>query len=308
MTGRLRPGDIVEVRSPAEILSTLDANGTLGNVPFMPEMIGFCGRRFHVSRRAVKTCISGTGPSSMRAFHSGEFFLLDGLRCSGGDHDGCQKACTILWHGTWLRPVAGSEPSTTAESADCKLLRDRLKTSAGSGKHFCQASELLTATAHLSQWERLTTCLTDVRAGNSTGLEMVRMIGIWLFWKIRSAVFGRFPRGPFRRTPVAALDLRAGEIVEVNSIEHIVNSLDAGGRNRGLSFTPDMISLCGTRQRVKQRIDKLIVDGTGEMRRLQNTVYLEGSYCGCSHVAFGGCPRGEFAYWREAWLHRPSGT
>jgi hypothetical protein len=40
------------------------------------------------------------------------------------------------------------------------------------------------------------------------------------------------------------------------------------------------------------------------MRQLRNTVFLEGSLCGCSCVAFGGCPRGEFAYWREIWLRR----
>jgi hypothetical protein len=40
------------------------------------------------------------------------------------------------------------------------------------------------------------------------------------------------------------------------------------------------------------------------MRKLHNTAFLEESYCGCSCVAFGGCPRGEFAYWREIWLER----
>jgi hypothetical protein len=37
-------------------------------------------------------------------------------------------------------------------------------------------------------------------------------------------------------------------------------------------------------------------------------VYLEGSMCGCAHVAFGGCPRGEFSYWREIWLRRGGKT
>ena len=54
----------------------------------------------------------------------------------------------------------------------------------------------------------------------------------------------------------------------------------------------------------KSIAQKIIVDGTGEMRVFRNTAYLEGSMCGCSHVAFGGCPRGEFAYWREIWLRR----
>ena len=53
----LMPGDLVEVSSAAEILSTLDATGTLGKLPFMPEMLAFCGREFRVSRRAFKTCV-----------------------------------------------------------------------------------------------------------------------------------------------------------------------------------------------------------------------------------------------------------
>src|SRR5437867_9485459 len=55
---------------------------------------------------------------------------------------------------------------------------------------------------------------------------------------------------------------------------------------------------------VERKIEKLIVDGTGEMRQLHNTVFLEGSHCGCAHIAFGGCSRCEFVYWREIWLRR----
>jgi hypothetical protein len=62
--------------------------------------------------------------------------------------------------------------------------------------------------------------------------------------------------------------------------------------------------MCGEQHRVERKPEKIIVDGTGEMRQLRNTVFLKGSLCGCTCVAFGGCPRGEFAYWREIWLRR----
>ncbi len=52
----LRRGDLVEVGSRAEILETLDDAGALDGVPFMPEMIGLCGRRFEVDRRGEKVC------------------------------------------------------------------------------------------------------------------------------------------------------------------------------------------------------------------------------------------------------------
>jgi hypothetical protein len=106
-------------------------------------------------------------------------------------------------------------------------------------------------------------------------------------------------------TPTESLNLRPGERVVVKSMDNIIETLNRTARNRGLVFFPNMRLLCGRERRVERRLDKIIVDGTGEMRQLQNTVYLEGSHCGCSDIAFGGCSRREFAYWREIWLRRP---
>ena len=52
----LRVGDVVEVRSAAEILATLDERGELDGLPFMPEMLRFCGRRLTVHKVAHKLC------------------------------------------------------------------------------------------------------------------------------------------------------------------------------------------------------------------------------------------------------------
>jgi hypothetical protein len=49
-------GDLVEVRSPSEILATLDESGALATLPFMPEMFVYCGRRFTVDHRADEIC------------------------------------------------------------------------------------------------------------------------------------------------------------------------------------------------------------------------------------------------------------
>ena len=115
---------------------------------------------------------------------------------------------------------------------------------------------------------------------------------------------GEYARGNKKATPTASLNLRRGETIQVKSIEDIVTTTNERAKNRGLYFAPDMGLLCGGKAQVRSSLEKIIVDGTGEMRQLQNTVYLEGSMCGCAHVAFGGCPRGEFAYWREIWLRR----
>jgi hypothetical protein len=52
--GALLRGDVVEVRNAGEILATLDGEGALGAMAFMPEMIQYLGRRFTVSARADK--------------------------------------------------------------------------------------------------------------------------------------------------------------------------------------------------------------------------------------------------------------
>ena len=59
----MRSGDVVRLRQPAEILATLDDQGTLDGVPFMPEMLQYFGRRFTVSTRVEKICdtIAATG-------------------------------------------------------------------------------------------------------------------------------------------------------------------------------------------------------------------------------------------------------
>ena len=61
----LMPGEWVEVRSADEILTTLDADGCLESLPFMPEMLAFCGKRFRVYKRADKTCDT-IGPWTLR--------------------------------------------------------------------------------------------------------------------------------------------------------------------------------------------------------------------------------------------------
>ena len=304
---RLRPGDLVEVKAPDEILQTLDAEGTSDHLPFMPEMIESCGRRFRVSRRALKTCF--TGPNSApRGFRTNDVVLLDGLRCSGAAHDGCQKACMIFWREAWLRKAEDVGIHSKVDSEGSERLRARLKTSSGPKTYFCQASELLKATNRLSRWERYGRCFSEVRAGNCSALQMAQRIGIFLFWKIRRKFVGEYARGRNKATPVESLNLQSGEWIEVKSLKNILETLNEAGHNRGLYFSPDMRLLCGGQYRVKGRLDKIIVDGTGEMRQLRDTVCLEGSLCGCANISLGGCSRSEVVYWREIWLRRSRAT
>ena len=104
MSTSLLPGDVVKVRSWPEIISTLDADGKLDGLPFMPEMLEYCGHRFTVTKRLERTCEETTG--GMRRIHNAVF--LESLRCSGSAHGGCQKACRILWKEAWLENVDSS--------------------------------------------------------------------------------------------------------------------------------------------------------------------------------------------------------
>ena len=145
---RLRPGDLVEVKAPEEILQTFDADGTLDQLPFMPEMVEFCGKRFQVSKRVLKTCYyTERNAAGFRKFKTDDVVLLDGLRCSGAAHDGCQKSCMIFWREAWLRKVQDATVPTKFDCDASERLRARLKTSTGPKTYFCQASELLKPTS-----------------------------------------------------------------------------------------------------------------------------------------------------------------
>jgi hypothetical protein len=100
-----------------------------------------------------------------------------------------------------------------------------------------------------------------------------------------------------------ALNLQPGEWVEVRSLKEIFATLDEEGRLRGLRFIPEMAKFCGGRFRVYKKLEKIIMESTGELRRIKTpTVLLEGVFC--DGKAHGGCDRACFCFWREVWLKR----
>jgi len=99
------------------------------------------------------------------------------------------------------------------------------------------------------------------------------------------------------------LSLQPGDWVEVCSAKEIFSTLDEQGKNRGLRFTREMQKFCGRRFRVYKRLDKIILEATGELRGIRvPTVLLEDVICdGEFH---NGCAKSCFCFWREAWLRR----
>jgi glycosyltransferase involved in cell wall biosynthesis len=317
----LRIGELVEVRSQAEILATLDQRGELESLPFMPEMLQFCGRRFRVAKLALKLCdtITATGMYRMRnAVH------LDATRCDGQGHGGCQAGCNIYWKEAWLRRVGDGEPEPTPRMPRCTLpmlsaatrkMADQVDP--GDERYSCQATGLLRAAPErIPSWDGRQ-YVRDVRSGNAGATAMARTIAVGLFNEYQDASRRRLPaplrlrsgrRYPFLegrldKTPQQALDLQPGELVRVKSLEEIVATLDVNNANRGMSFDGEMVRYCGQEFRVLRRVEQIIDEATGKMLRFKNPciVLAEVTCVGAYHRQ---CPRGIYPYWREIWLER----
>jgi hypothetical protein len=302
--GSLMPGDWAEVRSMTEIQLTLDAEGKLAGLPFMPEMADCCGRVYPVLRRVYQTCVEGF---KMQSFQHDDVILLDGLRCSGSAHDGCQKGCTIFWKEAWLKR-AGARAGLrwgleVSQPALMNSVPRELPVRRGDG-YICQSTELARATHPISIGNRLAGLIGNVRSGSHSMPILLRSLTFpfWLRFRKMVGVDGNL-RGPHTRTPEVVLELKAGDLVEVKSEREIALTLDRYGRNRGLEFTPLMKRYCGGQFRVLHRVERMILETTGKMRELHNTVILRGSSCE-GWVRLGGCPRDLHHLWREIWLTR----
>jgi hypothetical protein len=99
------------------------------------------------------------------------------------------------------------------------------------------------------------------------------------------------------------LGLSPGEWVQVKSPREIFATLDQHGKLKGLSFNREMAKFCGKRFKVYKRLEKMILESTGELRKIRTpTVMLEGVFC--DGEAHDNCDRSCFCFWREAWLRR----
>ena len=312
----------MRVRSLAEISATLDDRGALDGMPFMPEMVRYCGRAFSVSKRADKTCAGdGVTRRMQGAVH------LEDLRCDGAAHAGCQASCLMYWKEAWLERVeSGPRHSAHPLNADEEaFVADTLlpATTASSGNngrpaaYRCQATEIPRATGAALRLREVDQYVGDVR--NRSWLKVLRSLAIELFnlWQTFSSrrlpaalrifggrhypfVNGRLDKG---ETPARKLDLRPGELVRIRRKEEIVATLDDTNHNRGLSFDGEMSNFCGRTARVRARVNRLLDERTGELIELgSDCIILEGVFCtGDYHRC---CTRSIFPYWREIWLER----
>jgi hypothetical protein len=298
---RLTRGQIVEVRTAREIAATLDGDGKLDGLPFMPEMAVHCGRRFRVFRRADITCVEGYGLRRMN-----DAVFLEDVRCDGSAHDGCQRHCLIFWKEAWLKPVdvansplVVNEQSERASVAALVSLPTREK-----NRYLCQSTILATATTDLPSWNVLP-FVSQVRDEELTVTRFIQIIALALLNQVRKFLgfkdVGRLT-GLKSKSSKEDLGLQPGEWVRVKSHEEIKQTLDSAGRNRGLLFEPEMSEYSGKCFQMDFSIRRMIHEETGEMINLNNTVVLKGLTC--QGLCAKSCPRSNYWFWREDWLDR----
>lgn len=327
-----KAGDVVEVRSREEILATLDAAGCLERMPFMPEMLRYCGKQFRVSAVAHKTCDTAYktwGRSLNAAVH------LEELRCDGSSHGGCQATCLLFWKTAWVKPV-GARDGRPVQAGGSRLSEDQLlgatvkkDTASVEPTYVCQATQLIHATEPLSG-SSFAQFWRDWRYGNVTLARASRVLllavlralpkkipfgynfSVWLYRRTHLALngfsapegVGDIPAG--RPTPACDIGLAVGERVRVKSHAQIKTTINDANKNRGMLFDHEMVKFCGKEYNVSGRVDRIIDEVSGKMLHMkQPCIVLDKVYCTAEYT--DGrllCRRAVTSYWRENWLER----
>lgn len=306
---KLRAGDWVEVRSKDEILATLDARGQLEALPFMPEMLQYCGQRFQIFKRAHKTCDPSSG---LQARRMTDTIHLAGVRCDGAAHGGCQAGCLIFWKEAWLKraddadapshrateaSLAATSPAGPGGCTEADVFAGAYQTgcSAESSEpvYVCQSTRVHAASTPLPWWD-LRQYVEDLRSRNVRLPQMAAGLLFFIYQSLAESGLGigsamRWaydafqalrggPPYPLRapriargmRTPSARLDLQPGEVARVRSYAAILETLDQNWHNRGMYFDSEQVPFCNGTYPVLRRVEKLIDEKTGKMMRLKN--------------------------------------
>lgn len=334
-TRKISAGDWVEIRSKEEILVTLDANGRLDGMPFMPEMFAFCGKRFQVYKRAHKTCDT---VFPIRSRWVDRTVHLD-TRCNGSAHGGCQAGCLIFWKEAWLKPIGrdaasslvkiSAFPTAACTESDVWAATQKPNPQGQGPAYVCQATQLPYATTHLPWWD-IRQYVEDYRSGNVTLKQLCNGLVYSMYYNLSQAGIGlgpamrwfydvirrlwggsRWPRhsGTIpdgQPTPASTLNLQPGELVRVKPHEEILKTITTGSKNRGMAWDAELVPYCGGTYRVLKRVTKILDEKTGKMMEMKtpciilDEVICKSRYSTCRMF----CPRSIYSYWREIWLER----
>lgn len=328
----LHAGEWVVVRSKEEILATLDATCRLDGLIFQPEMFAHCGQRMRVYKSAHKTCDSSVHDTGGRRMH--DTVHLEGGRCDGGLHDGCQADCVFFWKEAWLKRADGAAATPVPGIGTGRTEDDVLRARFAPGSDpadptwVCQTTSIYEASEPLAWWD-VRQYLKDVTSGNHGLWHMTRLLllagyrkivhlGVgYRFWisaydalqrlrggKPYPVIEGQIPKG--QPTPAVSLDLQPGEWVVVRSPKEIAATITPNGFNRGMRHDPEMLKYCNERFRVAARVSRLIHEKNGKMTEMKTPcIRLENVFCRAEFTEKRvACPRASSTYWREIWLQR----
>ena len=346
MKRKLSAGDWVEVRGKEEILKTLDGKGQLDGMPFMPEMFRYCGQRLQVYKRAHKTCDYTTSYPYHTRRLEGTVHLearCDG-EAHGGCQAGCllywkqawlkpvsedPRKVAALSNGTHSGGDVDAESGSGCSESDVSAHTRISDPNGGEPTYVCQATQVPYATKPLAWWD-LRQYIEDYWSGN---VDLGRIfsgliysiyynlsqagIGLgpamrWFYNKSHPLWAGTlFPRNPGlipegNPTPSETLNLQPGELVRVKPHEEILDTVDAGNKNRGMYWDAELVPYCGGTYRVLKRVTRLIDEKTAKMVEMKtpciilDTVVCQARYSPCRML----CPKAMYPYWREIWLER----
>jgi len=333
---KLKSGEWVYVRSKAEILATLDKNGRYEELPFMPQMLPYCGQKLRVARRAHKVC-STQHPTVSGAMN--DAVVIEELRCDGQGFGGCEAGCLFIWKEAWLKRADDATTGVTNPLADGSgCTEDDLWAATKKPpspelvhlgpRYVCQATQITAATRPLPFWS-IPQFIEDYTSGNQRISTILGAISFALYYRLAESGLGfgtplrwlydkiqgirgktgyvrRMGRIPLNgKTPTMNLDLQPGELVKIKSHSEILDTVNLNLVNRGMGFHPELVPFCGQTFKVKYRVRNIINEKTGHMMELKNPcIVLDGLHCGGYYTKPLFCTRDCFPYWREIWLER----
>ena len=114
----LQPGDLVRIRSHAEILATLDGKGSNRGLAFDAELVPYCGTLHRVSARVERFVDEKTGV--LRTLKT-PAVILENVHCRAlysGQRMFCPRAIHLWWRESWLERVDASDEQGTAPARD----------------------------------------------------------------------------------------------------------------------------------------------------------------------------------------------
>jgi hypothetical protein len=97
-----QPGEMVRVRSKAEIMPTLDGMKRYEGCRFMDEMWQFCGGTYKILKKVNQM----VDEREVKLMKLKNVYILEGLICEGSwPFTSCDRSCFYFWKAVWLEKV-----------------------------------------------------------------------------------------------------------------------------------------------------------------------------------------------------------